>query len=118
MCLTAGVASSISARSHTFFEIEHEIISTLILLASADSKRAVVSYKGKYAHKVLVNCLVSLVKLAQEKGVVRRTNHPNMTIAVDLDVKNQAKPKTPFTLAQSLFSTSPLPLYKLHNEAA
>ena len=28
-----GVASSILARSHTFMEIEHEIISTVILLA-------------------------------------------------------------------------------------
>ena len=32
-----GVASSILARSHTFVEIDHEIISTVILLPSADS---------------------------------------------------------------------------------
>ena len=38
-CLTADpvVASSIPARSHTFVEIDHEIISTVILLPSADS---------------------------------------------------------------------------------
>ena len=38
-CLTAipGVESSIPARSHTFVEIDHEIISTVILLPSADS---------------------------------------------------------------------------------
>ena len=38
-CLTAdpGVASSIRARSHTFVEIDHEIISTVILLPSAES---------------------------------------------------------------------------------
>ena len=38
MCLTAdpGVASSIPARYHTFVEIDHEIISTVILLPSAD----------------------------------------------------------------------------------
>ena len=38
-CLTAdpGVASLIRARSHTFVEIDHEIISTVILLPSADS---------------------------------------------------------------------------------
>ena len=38
-CLTAdpGVASSIPARSHAFVEIDHEIISTVILLPSADS---------------------------------------------------------------------------------
>ena len=37
-CLTAdpGVASSIPVRSHTFVEIDHEIISTIILLPSAD----------------------------------------------------------------------------------
>ena len=34
-------------------------------------------------HKVLVNCLV---KLAQDKSVVRLG--PNMTIAVDWDVKH------------------------------
>ena len=32
-----GVASSIPARSHTFVEIDHEIISTVILLPSPES---------------------------------------------------------------------------------
>ena len=60
-----GVASSIPARSHTLVEIDHEMISRVILLLSADhSRRAVVSYKRKYVHEVLVNCLF---KLAQEK---------------------------------------------------
>ena len=38
-CLTAdpGVASSIQVRSHTFVEIDHEMVSTVILLPSADS---------------------------------------------------------------------------------
>ena len=38
-CLTAdpGVGSLIPARSHTFVENDHEIISTVILLPSADS---------------------------------------------------------------------------------
>ena len=46
MCLTAdpGVASLIMAQSHTFMEIEHEIISLAILLPSSDSRRVVVSY--------------------------------------------------------------------------
>ena len=35
--LTTGIASSIPARSHTFVEIDHEIISAVILLPSADS---------------------------------------------------------------------------------
>ena len=48
-CLTAdpGVASSIPARSHTFVEIDHEIISTVILLPSADSRRVVCQLQAK-----------------------------------------------------------------------
>ena len=53
---------------HTFVEIDHEIISTDILLSSANSRRVVVSYRRKYVHEVLVNCLV---KLAQTKSEVR-----------------------------------------------
>ena len=70
MCLTAdpGVSASIPARSHTFAEIDQEIISMAIFLPSTDSKRVVVSYKRKYVHEVLVNWLV---RLAQEKSVVR-----------------------------------------------
>ena len=69
-CLTVdpGVVSLISAQSHAFAEIDHEILSTAILLPSADSRRVVVSYKRKYVHEVLVNCLVML---AQEKSVLR-----------------------------------------------
>ena len=66
-CLTAdpGVASSIPARYHTFVEIDHEIISTVILLLPLIySRRVVVSYKRKYVHKLLVN---GLLKPAQEK---------------------------------------------------
>ena len=55
------------SRSHTFVEIDHEMISTVILLPSIDSIRIVVSHKQKYVHEVLVNCLV---KLAQGKNVV------------------------------------------------
>ena len=76
MCLTTkkclitgpGVISLILARYHTFVGIDHEIISTAILLLSADSRSAVVSYKQKYVHEALVK---RLVKLAQEKSVVR-----------------------------------------------
>ena len=44
-CLTAdpGIASLIPTRSHTFVEIDHEIISPAILLHSADSRRVAVS---------------------------------------------------------------------------
>ena len=46
-CLTSdpGVVSLIPAWSHTLVEIDHEIISMVILLPSADSRRVVVSYK-------------------------------------------------------------------------
>ena len=36
-CRSRDLASSIPARSHTFVEIDHEIISTVILFPSADS---------------------------------------------------------------------------------
>ena len=54
--------------SHTFAEIDPDLISTAILRPSPDSRRVAVSYKRKYVHEVLVN---HLVKLAQEKSVVR-----------------------------------------------
>ena len=67
-CLTAdsGVTSLIPARSNTLVEIDHDIISTSILFPAAESRRVVVSYKPKYVHEVLVNCLV---KLAQSTGL-------------------------------------------------
>ena len=43
-----GVASSIPAPSHTFVEIDHEIISTVILLPSAESfKKDCCQLQGK-----------------------------------------------------------------------
>ena len=60
-----GVASSIPVRSHTFVEIDHEMISTVILpLPLIHSRRVVVSNKRKYMHELLVN---RLFKPAQEK---------------------------------------------------
>ena len=59
-----GVASSIPVRSHTFVEIDHEMISTVILLPLIHSRRVVVSYKRKYVHELLVN---RFFKPAQEK---------------------------------------------------
>ena len=76
-----GVASSIPPRSHTFVEIDHEIIYTAILLPSADSRRAVVSYKRKYVHDVLVN----------RPGKMWLGMLPDISIAVDSVVKHQTK---------------------------
>ena len=77
MCLTRdvrltadlGVVGLIVARSHTFVEIDHEIIWEVILLSSIDSfkKGVVVSYKRKNVLELLVS---PLFKLAQEKSVV------------------------------------------------
>ena len=47
---------------------------------SADSRRAVVSYRQKYVHEVLVNCLGGLS--LPRKSVVRVTDHPDMIIDV------------------------------------
>ena len=60
-----GVASLIPSRSHTFVEIDHEIISIAIFLLSADSRRVVDSYKRKYVHEFLGNHLVELVWLGE-----------------------------------------------------
>ena len=76
VCLTAdpGVVSSISARSHTFVEIDHEIIFTVISsLLLNHSRRVVVSYKQKYVHEVLVN---RLLKLVQEKVLLGELTVP------------------------------------------
>ena len=63
-----GVARSIPARSHTFVEIDHEIISTVILLPSAESFMKGCQLQAKVCARLLVNCLF---KLAQEKSMVR-----------------------------------------------
>ena len=55
-------------------------------------------------HKILVNCLF---KLAQEKSVVRSTDRPAMTIAVDLgrkatkQTKKQCELKGVLTITES-----------------
>ena len=60
-----GVASLIQARSHTFLEIDHEIISTVILLPSADSfKKGCCQLQAKVCARIIG---YPLVKPAQEK---------------------------------------------------
>ena len=77
MCLTAdpGVASSIPARYHTFLENDHEIISMVILLPSADLFK-----KGC--------CQL------QAKVCAQITDRPAMTIAVDMGCKATKKTQT------------------------
>ena len=88
-----GVASSIPARSHTFVEIDHEINSTVILLPSVlplnHSWRVAVSYKRKYVHELLVNCLF---KLVLEKVWLGELAVPPWPKLLTWDVKQQNKP--------------------------
>ena len=57
-----------------FVEIDHEMISTVILpLPLIHSRRVVVSYKGKYEHELLVN---RLFKPAQEKVLLGELTVP------------------------------------------
>ena len=70
-CLTAipGVASSIPARSHTFVEIDHEIISTVIILPSADSfKKGCCQLQAKVCARITG---YPLVQACPGKSVVR-----------------------------------------------
>ena len=70
-CLTAvpGVASSTLARSYTFVEIDHEIISTVIVLPSAESfKKGCCQLQAKVCAR---STDYRLFKLAKEKSVVR-----------------------------------------------
>ena len=86
-CLAAipGVASSILARSHTFVEIDHEIISMVILLPSADSfKKGCCQLQAKVCARITG---YTLVQACPGKSVVRVTDRPAMTIAVDLGRK-------------------------------
>ena len=60
-----GVASLILAWSNTFVEIDHEIISTVILLPSLNhSRRVVVSYKRSMCTKY---CLTACSSLPRKK---------------------------------------------------
>ena len=55
-CLTAdpGVASSIPVQTHTFVEIDHEMISTVILLPSADSfKKGCCQLQAKVCARII-----------------------------------------------------------------
>ena len=64
-----GVASSIPARSHTFVEIDHEIISMVILLPSADSfKKGCCQLQAKVCARITG---YALVQACPGKSVVR-----------------------------------------------
>ena len=79
------IQKSIPARSHTFVEIDHEIISTVILRPSTDSfKKGCCQLQAKVCARITG---YPLVQACPGKSVVRCTDRPTMTIAVDLGRK-------------------------------
>ena len=82
-----GVASLIWVLSHTFMEINHEIISTIILLLPLIQEGCCQLQAKVYAQSTGL----PLGQACPGKGVVRWTDRPDMTIAVDWEVKNENK---------------------------
>ena len=92
VCLTAdrGVASLILARSQIFVEIDHKIISMVILLPSVFIQEGLLSVTSEsMCTKYQLTACPSFLR---KKSMVRLIDHPNMTIAVKWDVKQQNKP--------------------------
>ena len=86
-CLNAdpGVASSVPARSHTFVEIDHEIISKAIQLPTAESfKKGCCQLQAKVCAQSTGK---PLVQACPGKSVARLTDRNAMTIAVYLGRK-------------------------------
>ena len=80
--LQTQTASSIPARYHTFVEIDHEIISTVILLPSADLfKKGCCQLQAKVCAQITGE---PLAQACPGKSVVKWTDRPAMTIAVDI----------------------------------
>ena len=73
---------------------KHLSFRPLFCLFLSGHSRQVLLYKRKYVHEILVN---RLVKLAQEKIVVRLTDGLDMTMTVDWEVKPQIKQNICFT---------------------
>ena len=84
-------------RPHTFVKIDHEIISTVTLLPSTESFK-----KGCCQLQVKVPARSTgwlLVQACSGKSVFRWTDHPAMTIAVDLGCKATKQTKQMTELA-------------------
>ena len=76
---------SIPAWSHTFLEIDHDIISTVILLPSAESfKKGCCQFQGKVCARSTDELLV---QACQGKIVFSKIDRPAKTIVVDLGRK-------------------------------
>ena len=79
---TANPEFESSIPCHTFVEIAHEIISMVILLLQL-IQEGMLSVTSKKAQST------ALSQACPGKSVVRWTDCPDMTIAVDWDVKNK-----------------------------
>ena len=76
----AGPCSAVGRASDSRARFDTRSGHIPIISPFVDSRRAVVSYWGKYVHKVLVNCLRGLS--LPRKSMVRITDHLDMTSAV------------------------------------
>ena len=52
----------IQDQSHTFVEIDHDLMSMVFHSLPLNQEGIVVGFKGKYVHKLLVNCLFKPVQ--------------------------------------------------------
>ena len=116
-----GVARSILAQSHTFVEIDHEIISTVILLPSAESlclpplgSGDILFFPGRPS--VCLSQIVSALQLKNRLSSIHETLY-NYQSAWD-DVQSARMVTLPFILLELLpfelcASQKSCPLYKL-----
>ena len=89
-----GSRDSIPTRSCTFVEVDHEIISTVILLPSAELfKKDCCQLQAKVCAQSTGQLLV---KACPGKSVVMGTGRPAMTIAVDFGRKATKQTNKPF----------------------
>ena len=92
--LVTSQIADLGARSQTFLEIDHELFSTFILLLSLIQEGLVSVTSESMYTKHWQTC--------PGKRVVRLTDLLDVTIAVDWDVKSQAKQnnaKLPYTVS-------------------
>ena len=63
----------IQDQSHTFVEIDHDLMYMVFHSLPLNQEGIVVGFKGKYVHKILVNCLL---KPVQAKVWLDELTHP------------------------------------------
>ena len=91
-----GITSSIQARSHTFVEIDHEIMSKVILLLPLSQEKLLSVTSESMCTKYW---LTPPSHICPGKSVARRTDSLDMTIAVDWYVKPQTNQTKSVTTA-------------------